>query len=320
MFFLYYITFRNTNQKGYTMEQNLNQKLEKAFLALDGKRVKSLLEMGADKNHSVRSRLLFSCMGSKPDPHHGRASYPKRLEEYENKLKLAELLLQNGANPNICDAKYTYDSPLTDSLYNSNYKLATLLKKYGANIDIRDHAGDTPLLTFSENIDCARLPEMKFLCKNGANINAKNSFNGKNALMNITGWDVVCASDLFMETQWVLKPVKYLVDNGINVNAVDKDGKTALIHSLSQNWDDYYNEFDEVALEYKDNFHKLFYYDIPKILYANGARIDIVDNSGHSAMDYANRNNIELRLFTRAIDNANRILRNQIIKSKTMTK
>ena len=315
------------------MKENLNQQLEDAFEALDAERVKSLLAAGADKRRHIRNRLLLqSCGVSKPmkpvEPkpfkdrpvtEYQQKQYMKRLQEYPEKLKAYNdhikymtLLLENGANPNTKDLVgefCSYETALCSSLVEGyNLEEAELLVKHGAKV-----SSDDAIWITEHRIDCDGLPLIKFLYEHGANINARD-YKGETSLMKVAGFDSISASDLFSEpTKWLTEPIEYFISIGANLNLRDESGKTALVRSLAQNWNWYYGLGDKIALKYKDNFSATFYYEIPKILLSNGARVGIKDNYGKDALSHAATNEEKMDLFARALDDSNKFLRQKIV-------
>ena len=288
------------------MKKNLNQQLEYAFSELDEGRVKSLLAAGADKRRLVRNKMLMNCIGG------------TCYKSNEENTKCMKLLLANGANPNWVDPDPGwYDTYLVVSLAYNNFEQAQLLIDNGANVDIRSY-GETPFTFYSGRVDCSGLDAMKFLHKNGANINAKDTWDGQTGLMKVTGFNNVLDPDIFYDTEWIIAPVTFLVSHGAKVNLRDKSGKTALIHSLSQKWGDWDNcncdEDDNYEYaEAKDNFSATFYYEIPKILLSNGAHVGIKDKSGKNAINYAAADEEKMDFFARAIDDSKRFLRRKIV-------
>ena len=286
------------------MKQSLNNELENAFEALDAERVKSLLVAGADKKRRIRNKMLMGCIGE------------PCFESNAERTKRMKLLLANGANPNWIDPDPSwFDTPLLESLMSYNFEQAQILIDNGARVD-RSTLGE-PIFTFlAGRLDC-EFAAMKFLYKNGANINIKDD-QGRTGLMRVCGFDDVLEPCIFYDTEWIVKPVKFLVSHGAKVNLRDKSGKSALIHSLSQKWGDWDNckcdEDDNYEhAEAKDNFSKTFYYEIPTILLSNGAHVGIKDKSGKNAMNYAVADEEKMDLFARAIDDSNKFLHRKIV-------
>lgn len=62
-----------------------------------------------------------------------------------NHISVAEYLLRNGANPNICATNGFEVYPLHSACINDNYKIAKLLVDYGASVNVAQSAGLSPL-------------------------------------------------------------------------------------------------------------------------------------------------------------------------------
>ena len=155
-------------------------------------------------------------------------------------------------------------------------RVKSLLEK-GA--DKNRHIRNSLLPYVGGKIDVYGLPALELLYNNGANLNAKD-WEGKTVLMKMAGFSNCIDTELFETTDWLIKPIYFVVSHGAKVNLRDKSGKDAMMHSLSQRWgiwDNYViNEYDdpgEYDDEYESNFSNLFYHDIPAILFANGARL-----------------------------------------------
>ena len=278
--------------------------LQDAFEALDAERVKSLLAAGADKRRRTRNEMLMSSIC---DP---------ACEENVERTKRMKLLLANGANPNWIDPDPSwFDTPLLESLMCYNFEQAQILVDNGARVD-RSTLGE-PLFTFLAGRLDGQFAAMKFLYKNGANINIKDD-QGRTGLMRVCGFDDVLEPCIFDDTKWIVAPVEFLVSHGAKVNLRDKSGKTALAHSLTQKWGQWDNcicdeDDDYEYVEAKDNFSAAFYYEIPKILLSNGARVGIKDKSGKDALAHVAADEEKMDLFARAIDDSNKFLRRKIV-------
>lgn len=92
----------------------------------------------------------------------------------DDDIKLAEILINNGANIN--DKDRNGHTALHYCVYYKNYKLMEFLVNNGADMDVQDNNGNTPLqLSIMRKYDNFS----KFLINNGADKNIKN-FNGEN--------------------------------------------------------------------------------------------------------------------------------------------
>lgn len=92
----------------------------------------------------------------------------------DDDIKLAEILINNGANIN--DKDRNGHTALHYCMYYKNDKLMEFLVNNGADMDVQDNNGNTPLqLSIMRKYDNFS----KFLISNGADKNIKN-FNGEN--------------------------------------------------------------------------------------------------------------------------------------------
>lgn len=130
---------------------------------------------------------------------------------------IMELLLTNNANTEIENVQET--TPLMLACRNLSFSNASLLLKYGANIDHADSRGNTALLhavLYSHSCSV-----VKFLCSHGANTNVVNVAGDTALLLACRQGDVRMAS--------------ILLEHGANVNYVTTDGQltTPLIVSIT---------------------------------------------------------------------------------------
>ena len=185
----------------------------------DEKRIRKLLQAGVDvnmKNSEGESALMFA------------------VENHSNDM--LKLFFQN-----------TCDSTLDDA---ASQCLHLLLEK-GADVNIRDISGSTPLIRASQNED---IHCMMTLLKAGADINLSDE-NGKTALMySIKEKDMDClnllleagadanaqdnigSTGLIYSTEYGYdRCVKLLLNSGAFANTANLDGTTALIAAVKQN-------------------------------------------------------------------------------------
>lgn len=137
------------------------------------------------------------------------------IKEEDNNLKVVELILKNGAEPNLSSGLGVV--PIMRSYYPGMEKFLKLLLKYGADINSRDINGNTTFMRWVSGLGYGGKKATiiaKHLVKYGANIHTKNK-KGVTPLM-------AAASSNRLEV------VQYLLDKGADHSAKDNDGNTAL--------------------------------------------------------------------------------------------
>jgi ankyrin repeat protein len=159
---------------------------------------------------------------------------PLRLAIEKNKnTEIAELLILAGANLNDRSAE---DKPLLNlALEEDNGEISRLLIENGADLNVQDKSGDTPLhiaTSYTKKIELAKL-----LIEKKADINAR---------------DIYGYTPLF-KLSWLLKGgydlLQLMLKNGANLNVRCNNGKT-LLHSGK-------NSKDEQLLSFLiDNLHQ----------------------------------------------------------------
>lgn len=131
--------------------------------------------------------------------------------------------------------------------------IKSLLAK-GADIDVKAHDGQTPLIVAALEGDTALV---KNLLERGAEINAKGIY-GRTALM----WAAAGGNDAI---------IQLLLDKGADVNARDNEGATALMRAL--------------------NTQGITPLTTIRLLLERGAEANVKDNKGKTALWQANQNN-----------------------------
>jgi ankyrin repeat protein len=141
-----------------------------------------------------------------------------------NSVAIIKLLLTHGANPNILSAGLAGETPLAEVLLShtlnkfQKYKLLKILLDSGADVNRASAFGDTALYyaAYTGNITCVKL-----LLERGANPNARG-FCEKPML------------GLVIESAYPLADceiIKLLLEHGADVNSIDLQGITPLMHA-----------------------------------------------------------------------------------------
>ncbi|KAJ6133278.1 hypothetical protein N7471_008493 [Penicillium samsonianum] len=166
---------------------------------------------------------------------------------FTHDLEGSRLLLQNGADPNG-NMQQLKISSLGIAAHEGYDDIAALLLQYGANIEIPDQMGHSPLHWAAKNNhpDTVRL-----LLSHGAEIDPIG-YDQSTPLLSAAMNDQVQMAEL-------------LIKEGANVNARGQYGKTAIMLSI-----------------HARNPIPMF-----QLLMDNGARFDLRDNSGSMALDHA---------------------------------
>ncbi len=93
-------------------------------------------------------------------------------------LEVVQVLLSNGADPNIANPKKGR-TPMHYAAREGFIHIATELINYGGDVNIQDHNGHTPLMYATEK---RNLKATSFFIENGANLNLKDN-HGNTALL-----------------------------------------------------------------------------------------------------------------------------------------
>ena len=181
----------------------------------------------------------------------------KVLEAVTEKKSLSEIEKSIKANQSdINERNAQGESPLLIATHENNVALAQLLIDNGADVNLQDHIQDSPYLYAAAQ---GKTEILRYILQH-SNPNQKvyNRFGG-NAL-------IPAAEKGHLEN------VKMLLEDGqVDIDHQNNYGYTALIEAVGL------REGNQL------------YQDIVKLLMENGADQSIKDNSGRTAMDYANQ-------------------------------
>ncbi len=173
--------------------EDLNRALLDAAYGGSAKKVKELLQKGAD----VNTKNEFG-------------STPFKLAVVGDNVNVVELFLKIGQNPNRESDKAIPDgTPLMSAAANGNVKLLKLLLKYGATPDYPTSGKHTALMSAIGHTEI-----FEILINHGANIHARDSY-GRTVLI----WAALHGTE---------EVVTLLCKMGADPDTKDKGGNTAL--------------------------------------------------------------------------------------------
>ena len=130
---------------------------------------------------------------------------------FDGHYKMCELLLKNGARPNAIGL--LRKTALMWAAFVNNLKMCQLLLSYGADVRQTSEIGETALLCATKSKGYELI---KLLLSKGSNVNKKDQ-NGDSVLHLV----IPCSNQL----------VKLIIDHGADINAVNNDGYTPLMHA-----------------------------------------------------------------------------------------
>ena len=144
---------------------------------------------------------------------------------YDSNYNVVELLVMNNADVNAVN-NYGW-SPLFFAADNSNSDIVTFLADNGADINLISDEGITPLLIAND------VESVKILSKT-TNINKANE-SGITPLIAFSGREIS------------IEAISILLENGADVNKIDKDGETALSTAIEN------SNFEAALLLFNNN-------------------------------------------------------------------
>jgi len=209
---------------------------------------------------------------------HGINSMGKQVDLVE----FAETLIKNGANVNKKTGQgRSYRTPLSYAAESNNLAVAKVLISHGADVE---GDGSSPLSAAGANGDFVEMAQL--LVENGAKINASSP----------TGWHPLMTA----AGRGNIKVVNYLLAQGANPNAADKNGLTAL---YSASGSDYGASAAEALLKHGANVDATYLSGLTalhqaasqgaikviEVLLAHGAKVDAITNNGTTPLCLAIR-------------------------------
>mgnify|MGYP001187742189 CR=1 FL=1 len=222
------------------------------------------------------------------------------IRDYDEKV--FTFLVKNGADVNAQDENGNTPLHLLTNTIRNIASIKLLVEK-GASINIKNKEG---INAFSKAIELARYRNIdneqtiNFLIEQGADVNTEDE-NKVTPLMKIIS---------IGETQELnLELIKKIITNGANIDAYDKNGKTALHYAMEQKSRYENRKLIKLLIEkgadvnVKDNkgntpltlATKNYDVELIKSLVEGGALLSIKDKKGKGAIDYIHYEQKELR-------------------------
>lgn len=131
---------------------------------------------------------------------------------YNEKEKEVRSLIARGTDVNAKDKGFSSRTALHTAVEENNLKIVSILLNSGADVNLLDENGNTPLMMLDEETN---VEIIKLLVKYGTNLNIQNTENKRTALINAA-----------MEDNF--KAMRVLIEAGADVNLRDSDGDSAL--------------------------------------------------------------------------------------------
>ena len=204
--------------------------------------IETLIEYGADIKHRDKN---------------GR--FPLLEAASIGNIDVVKILLKNNSfdNSSINKKALNGNSPLLEAVLSNNYELVSFLIDNGADVNIKNSLGVTPLIIAAGiNYDTTKL-----LIKNGAKLKPKARFDSPYSIM---GGDALFSA----ANNNIKENVKLLIESGANINTKSYLGSTPLLEALRHN-----NE-------------ELFYY-----IKKNGGNISAKNSYGRNGLFFTVENN-----------------------------
>ena len=275
-----------------------SRKIDNTYDAKILKDIQEFINAGANVNSAIVDAAVYGtpelvklllAAGANVNLKEGKepAALTKILEFHENpNMEMVKLLINAGADPNIDDGE-----PLTWAIEYNNIELFNILLSAGVDVNIGifdGFSGDLPpkssQLIFASLLNRTEIVKL-LLAVPGIDINLQNEY-GDSALI------IACKEG----NSEIIKLL--LTAPGINVNLQNKDGDSALIITCRKGnaeivkllladpkiYINLQNINGDTALAESTVKNNL---NIVNILLINGADINIIDNGGNKAIEYA---------------------------------
>lgn len=272
-----------------------------ADVNIHGKESYSPLYRACDRANLELVKLLVS-KGAKINEKSGYSNQTPLFEAmYPDNYELVKFLLEKGADPNAKDKNG--NTPMFSLNSCKDKRIPEIMIKYGGDINLKNNEGDTPFLDVVRfcNTTCIEVfkqhkPNYKVVTKAGTTLLHE-------LMLGSLPHEVYGISDSegWVSGEFNIKVfesvVNDLLTNGVDINAKDKDGNTALMMACDMNYDiPGYAEIlvkNGSKLDIQDKYKRtalMMAIGKPKIMQLiidNGANINLKDSEGKTAYDMA---------------------------------
>lgn len=192
-------------------------------------------------------------------------SYAVIYSEYYKDM--AKLLIENGADVNA-RSSYETTKDYTPLMFAHDAELTEMLIKAGADVNAKATDGTTPVMGKCTDV-------LRVLAENGADL----------SVMSPGGLSLMSYAALKQDVE----QIKFLKEQGLDINAPDKNGWTPLMYAVVGK-----NQFYEELNLLKTEETSL---DAAKQMLLLGAKVSIADSMGRTAVDLADERCVGLREF-----------------------
>ncbi len=242
--------------------------------------IKKLIADGVDVNAANEDGLTAL---------HNAMTWMPHLQD-KKFLEITKLLVENGANVNA--VTIDNESPLYMAALEGFYDVVVYLHKNGAKIDVALDSGFNPIHEIAKKLPGRPMDFKLIIERNGKKV----EISDPDEIRKIQG------SHPDDEYYGYINTVKYLIDNGINVNQkTKKEDQTPLFHASDEGCDEivemllkkgveninHQDVFGLTALHFASRKGHL---NIVKMLIAAGADVTIKENYGFTPLHEATEN------------------------------
>ena len=174
-----------------------------------------------------------------------------------DQLEVARYLLEQGEDRDEA-GWYNNDTPLHNATHRGRLDLVRLLVEYGADMDIANNRGETPLRMAVDSVG-GNLDSLRYLLEQGADVNKADNDGNTPLLYAVKMGNYYNSSNAFLSV------MRYLLKQGADRDKTNNDGETPL----------------HIAVAVWSGLERA------KLLMVYGADLNVRNNQGHLPIDVA---------------------------------